>query len=428
MIPLRLTLVAPTFVALSFISGTACAQTREPFQAEPAGPLLRGDVAGSRQPVGLEANGIRVGAALVQPSVTTRIEGDSNVLNRAANKKGDVALVVAPSIKATAESGRASYVLKAQAAVARYASLSSQNSETFGVEANGRLALSNKAALFTRLAFDRKIEPRGQAGESNFEGSPAVYDQIEAQIAGRAESGALRLTASATASKRTYADIVKADRKIADQSFRETNVLAVALKAEYALPNGATLFATGTMDQADSPNAPACCDRSSEGGQFLAGVRADISPLITAEVSAGYALRDYSSPFFKDFDGLIWQAKVDWYPTPLMSLSVSSGRRIVNSGLPTVAGIVVDTISLQLFYEVRRNLDLIATLSRAKEDYSEINTEANATLIGLEGRYILSSRWAGGLYTRFRNRGSSNILLLTGGDSIEGGLWLRFTL
>jgi polysaccharide biosynthesis protein VpsM len=423
MAPLRLALLLT-----SFVSGSACAQTREPFQAEPSGPLLRNDVAGSRQPVGSQPTGVRIGGFVIQPSVAVRLEGDTNVLNRATRKKDDVAIVFAPSVKVVAESQRASYFLKIHADVARYASLSSQNSETFGIEANARLALSNKAALFTRLAFDRKIEPRGRAGETSSEGSPAEYDQIESQIAGRTETGALRLTASATASKRKYADIVLADGKAADQDFRETNTVALGLNAEYALPNGATLFATGVYDQADNSNAQTCCDRSSEGGQLTAGIRADLSPLIVAEVSAGYAVRDYVSPLFKDFDGLIWHAKVDWYPTPLLSLSVSSGRRIVNSGVRTVAGIVVTTTSLQLFYEVRRNLDMIVTLNRADENYREINTEASATLIGVEGRYILSSSLAGGLYTRFRDRSSSNKLLLAGGSGIEGGLWLRYSL
>lgn len=423
MIPFRLTTLAALLV-----SGTAFAQTREPFQAEPTGPLLRSDVAGSRQHAGLEPSGIRAGGLIVQPSVTARVEGDTNVLNRATNKRGDVFVILSPSIKATGGTEQASYVLKAQAAVARFASVTSQNSETFGIEANGRLALTNKASVFARVAFDRRNEPRGQAGETIAEGSPAEYDQIETQIAARAETGALRVTASATATKRDYADIVQANGQTIDQQFRATNAVALGLKAEYALPNGATLIGVGTYNRADSPNAPACCDQSSKGGQLAGGVRSELSNLISAEVIAGYVFRDYVSPVYRDFNGLTWQARVDWYPTELMSLSVASGRKIVNSGLPTVAGIVVDTTAFQLFYEVRRNLDLVFTLARSDENYREIDTTADATLIGLEARYILSSRLAGGLYSRFRDRNSSNQLQLQGGSGLEGGLWLRASM
>lgn len=423
MIPFRLTILAALLV-----SGKAFAQTREPFQAEPPGPLLRSDVAGSRQHVGLDPSGIRVGGLIVQPSVTARVEGDSNVLNRATNKRGDVFVVLTPSINAAGGTEEASYVVRAQAAVSRFASIASQNSETFGIEANGRLALTKKASLFARIAFERRNEPRGQAGETIVEGSPAEFDQIETQIAARAESGAVRLTASATATKRDYADITQADGKINDQAFRATNAVALGLKAEYALRNGATLIAAGTLNQSESPQAPTCCDQSSKGGQLTAGVRAEVSNLISAEVTSGYVFRDYSSPVYKDFNGLVWQAKLDWYPTQLMSFSLSGGRKIVSSGIPAVAGIVVDSALFQFFYEVRRNLDVIGTFARSHENYREIDTTANATVIGVEARYILSSRLAGGLYSRLRDRISSNPQQLQGGSGLEGGLWLRASM
>lgn len=423
MISLRL-----PFLAFIFFSGTAFAQTREPFQAEPSGPLLRSDVAGSRQHAGLEPNGFYVGAILVKPSVTTRIEGDTNVLNRTSDKRGDVFVVITPAISAVGGTERATYVVRAQAAVARFARLSSQNSETFGIEANGQLQLTRKTSLFARVAFDRRNEPRGQAGETAVEGSPAEYDQVETQLAARTETGALRLTASATATKRDYADIVRANGVSVDQQFRATNAISVGLKAEYAHPSGATLFVSGKYDRSDSPNARLCCDQSSKGGQWNAGIRAELTNLITSEITAGYVSREYKSPIYKDFNGLVWQSRIDWYPTELMSLSLSGGRKIVNSGIPSVAGIVVDSAVFQLFYEVRRNLDIVVTLARSFEDYREADTTASITAAGVEARYILGPRLAGGIYSRLRNRNSSDQQFLQGGSGIEGGLWLRASL
>ncbi len=417
-----------TFLATIFVSGTAFAQTREPFQSEPSGPLLRSNVAGSRQQAGLASEGISTGGIQIQPSLTVKVESDSNVLNRATQKRGAVFVVVTPTVNAAGGNEQASYVVRAQAAVARFASITNQNSETFGVEANGRLAVAKKASVFTRVAFDKKIEPRGQAGESITEGSPAEYNQFEAQIAARAETGAMRLTASVTATKRDYADIKLENGRTEDQQFRASNAVTFALKSEYALPNGGILFATGTYSKADSPNAPSCCDQSSKGGQAIAGIRTELTKLISAEISAGYVTRDYISNIYRDFNGPVWQAKVDWYPTPLMSLSIASGRKIVNSGIPTVAGIVVDATSLQLFYEVRRNFDVVLTLARSDENYREIDTKAVATLAGLEGRYIFNNRFTGGVFSRFRDRYSNNRLQLSGGSGFEAGLWLRASL
>lgn len=415
-------------LATIFVSGNAFAQTREPFQSEPSGPLLRSNVAGSRQQAGLEPVGIDLGGLQVQSSLSVRVEGDSNVLNRATKKRSDVFVVLTPTVSASGGTEQTNFVLRAQAAVARFGAITSQNSETFGIEANGRVSVAKKASIFARVSVDRRIEPRGQAGETPIEGSPAKYDQFETQIAARAESGAVRLTASATASKRSYANIVRENGQTDSQKFRTSNNVTIAMKVEYALPNGGEVFATGNITKATSPDAPACCDQSSVGKQISAGIRTELSNLTTAELSAGYVSRDYQSPVYKDFDGLTWQAKLDWYPTPLMSLSVTSGRRIVNSGIPTVAGVIVDTAALQLFYEVKRNFDVALTLARSKENYREIDTKASLTSVGLEGRYIFSHRFAGGFFSRLRNRSSSNQQQLVGGDGIEAGLWLRTSL
>jgi hypothetical protein len=100
----------------------------------------------------------------------------------------------------------------------------------------------------------------------------------------------------------------------------------------------------------------------------------------------------------------------------------------VNSGLPTVAGIVVDSAAFQLFYEVRRNLNLVFTLARYDENYREINTKSRAALTGIEGRYILGPRLVAGIYSRLRDRRSTNPLQLRGNSGLEGGLWLRASL
>ncbi len=415
-------------LAALLVPNAGFAQSREPFEAEPAGPLLRGDVAGSRQPVGTDAIGVHVGSALVQPTATMRTEADSNVLNRSSTKRGDVFVVFAPTVKATVESGRSSVVLRAEAAVARFASLSSQNSETFTLEANGSLKLSDNTALFARIAYDRKIEPRASAGEAQVEGSPAEYSQLEAQLAARTELNDLRLTLAATANRRSYADIETESGLATDQSFRDAKTLAVALKAEYAIPAGAVLFAQGSYGWTDSITPDPCCDRTANGGQLLAGIRTDLTSLISAEAALGYMVRSYTSPVYQDYEGLIWRGRLQWYPTPLLSLSLASDRTIANSSLPSVAGVVVDTVTFQSFYEMRRNLNLIATLSRSYETYREADTTARGTLVGIEGNYISSSLLQTGIYARYRTRRSSGVLPLRGGSGVEGGMWLRFSI
>ena len=423
MTPLRL-----IGLAALLAPNSSFAQSREPFEVEPSGPLLRADVAGSRQPSGTEAIGVQVGSALVRPTATVRAEADSNVLNRSSDERGDVFVVLAPAVTATLDSGRSTVVLRAEAAVARFASLNSQNSETFALEANGSLKISRNTALFARLSYDHKVEPRASAGGAQIEGSPAEYTQLEAQLAARTEIDDLRLTLSVSGNRRSYEDIHTSAGIIADQSFRDAETLAVAMKAEYAIPAGAVLFAQGFYSWTDSINPNPCCDRSASGGHLLGGFRADLTNLISAEAAVGYMVRTYDSAIYKDYKGLIWRGRLQWYPTPLVSLSLASDRQIANSSLPSVSGVVVDTITFQTFYEMRRNLNLIATLSRTSENYREAQTTTRGTVVGIEARYVSSPLLTTGIFARYRTRESSGTLPLRGGDGVEGGMWIRVSI
>ncbi len=418
-----------TFFAAALVSpAESFAQSREPFQSDTPGALLRTDVAGSRQPEGLEPLGIRAGSFLVQPSATARVNVDSNVFNQSTNKQGDVFVVFEPAVRVSGTDGQASYVLKAEAALARFATLAGQDRATFGVDAHGQLAIAPKAALFARVAYDRKIEPRGSAGESLRVGSPATYNAFETQIGVRAEFGPVRTTTSASVAKRSYDTVVVGLGRRIDQSFRDQTSVAIATKAEFAINDSARLFAQGTYNWIDSINPADCCDRSSTGGLGLVGLRADVSNLVTAEVALGYQVRNYESRKFKDFKALAYKAKVDWYPTPLMSLSLATDRSIVGSGIVDVAGVIVHNTQFQLHYEVRRNLNLVMTLARNDEDYREIGVSARSNLFGLEARYVFNANILGGAFGRMRGRDSSDLLIVDGGSSVEGGLWLRYTM
>lgn len=414
--------------ALAFVPCAAHGQSREAFEATPTGPLLRPDVAGSRQLEGMAAPGVRFGPALVQPSLTVRAEADSNVFNRTEDKKGDAFVVFAPTVQATAESGRASYVLRAEAALARYASVSSQDYETFGVDANGSIQVSRGASLFTRLSFDRKVESSYSSGASDVEGSPAEYAQVEAQVAARADLGDTRITASVTVSRLDYADIEAGDGARVDQAFRDSRTANLGLRAEHALAAGPVLLFQGNYLRIDSMHPATDSDRSAEGGRVMVGTRGDLGSTATIEALAGYVYRHYDSPAFKDYDGAMWRARLEWYATPLLTLAIGSDRAIVNSGLREASGAVVDTTTFQMFYEMRRRLNWVLTLAAFTEDQRDAGIESEGRLFGVEGRYLFNSQVTLGTYARYRERSSRGPRSFREGEGFEGGLWLRGSL
>lgn len=150
-----------TVLAIALCPAAANAQDGGGSILEPGGPLLRSDVSGSRHADDDPAAGIRLGALLLKPALTLRSEADSNVLNRTNNKRGDIFVVFAPQLRATGSSGRVDYALQSRAALVRYATLTSQNRETFAADGEVAAALTASTNAQAKAGFVRGFELNG---------------------------------------------------------------------------------------------------------------------------------------------------------------------------------------------------------------------------------------------------------------------------
>jgi hypothetical protein len=415
-------------LALVLAPVSAYGQTRNPFEGQPAGPLLRNDVAGSRQIPGFEPEGVQAGPLTVLPRVTGSVEGDTNVLNSAINKRRDVFFTLAPAVTATGTTGKSQYVLQAEAAVSRYATLARQNRETWGLDAQVSTPIASGLTVAASGTYARKFEPYYAAGASTVIGGPTLYDKLEADLGLSADLGTMRLTGTASILRLDYRALEQGNGTLVDQAFRDSRNIALGLKAERTLAAGREIFAEGEYHWIDSLQPLLCCDRTSTGGRALGGVRSEIGHLVNVELAAGYQWRKYRSAVFRDYGGLAWRARIEWYATPLVSVALTGRRDIVNSGLQTASGVVLDTAMLRVFYELRRNFNLILTGAHSHEDYRDTGVTARGDSATLEGSYNISRHYAVAAYGRYRNRTSNSSLLPAQGDALEGGLSLRFSM
>ncbi|MBU3993295.1 MAG: outer membrane beta-barrel protein [Alphaproteobacteria bacterium] len=442
--PLRYALLlAPVATAGA---GAVQAQEADPFALRPPSPLLRDDVAGTRTFPGMAPAGRRAGPLRVFPAVSLRAGADSNVLGRTADRRGDAAITLAPALAATGTSGKAEYGLTAAAALTRYASLTDQNSETWDLGARITTPLAGRLTLAAGGGWSRRLEPNDTAAAAAVDGSATLYRQLGGDLALRAALGPLRITGSLALARSTYLPVTRADGTAIDQSFRDQRTVTAGFRLEHALPGGRVIFAQANLRRADSLDPLACCDRSSNGGEALGGITTSLGSLFNAEVAVGIRWRTYDAPAFRSYSGLAWRARLEWYPTPLVSVALTGQRDIVDSGIPTAAGTVVDRAEVKMFYEFRRNLDFVLTASATREkvrDRAPVsppapigppapgfapNPGAHSESVGAEARYALSNRYLVGAFTRFRNRSADNALLPRQGRAVEAGLSLRLSL
>lgn len=415
-------------LAMISIPATARGQEREPFGSGPAGPLLREDVAGSRQRQGAAPIGIDAGPLNLFPALRLRAASDSNVLGTPSRKRGDVFIGFEPEVAAAYAGPNLSVVTRANAAIARYAKLTSQNRNAFGAKTDLRLDTGARTTASAGVSFARAYEPNLSVDAAEGGISPARYDEIKGLAVLSTEFGPARATVTASLSRRDYAPIEAANGKQMDQSFRDAETTSLGGRVEVATHAGPTLLAEAGVAWLDAIHPQSCCDRTSTTARFLAGLRSDLTPLIRVEALGGYLRRDYDAAGFSDYSGAIWRARAEWYATPLITVALTSSRDLVSSGLSDVAGVRLDTTQLKIYYEIRRDFDLTLSLTHANEDYRDAGIAVRDNAIDLEWNYLFKPRRTGGGYLRWHDRKSNSTRLNTAGSAFESGVWFRLAL
>lgn len=384
------------------------AQTAQPLFPSETAPLFRPDAAGTRAEPAYDPIGIASGSFRILPKVELGAVTNSNIFSQDGGADGEAYFVAQPALRIVSDWGRHGFELDADARIRRFASLESENSEEFAVGANGRYDLDYASAIFTRIGYSRRIEPRGAGGPANANAEPSAYSELGSSLGASKEFGPLRLRASISATRRRYDDIRLVAGGEQDQSFRNSRAITVTPRIDYAVSPAAGLFVTGSYSAVKSLDAPSCCVRDATGGTILAGVRAELGRLVIGEVAAGWRTRSFERPQYRDFDGLTFDARIDWYPTELVSFRLSAGQDIENSGIASVAGIVTRNATLSAYYEPLRNLRVIGSLRYFNEKYRELHVETDSVGASLRADYSFNRNLTLGLRASVRDRGSSD--------------------
>jgi hypothetical protein len=144
------------------------------------------------------------------------------------------------------------------------------------------------------------------------------------------------------------------------------------------------------------PNIPAL---NSNGGSVLAGLDYSATGVFRYRALVGYEVRNYQAGVYGQISSPIIEASVTWQPTLLTTVVLSARRDIEDSLSEAVSEFTYTTGSLSISHELRRNVELSASLqvqtadSRASSVVTEgsiFNTEAGHQTIYSAG---LSANW-----------------------------------
>ena len=388
--------------------------------------LDRPGVAGNRIEPGFEATPLHVGSFQLEPRISAIGGYDGNVFNE-PDARGDAALVVAPRLDVALDDPRHRVNVVLSGRLRRFARTGTENSDAYGARGNAQFALGPDMQFAVTLEAARQIEPRSSSGAAINAREPVSYQRLGGEAALQFDLGRLRVSGGAGVRRVSYNDLDLRDGNTRDQSFRDTRALSADLRIAYDLSGFLSAFVVARGDTRHSFRAAPDQARDSRGGAITAGIKGEIAPLVSVEASAGYQVRDYENPDFRDFQGVGFALEGEWYATPLLTFQVRGERRFRNSGNRDVAGILADTFTATVFYDPTRRLRLSLAGEVARDNYRDVTTRAWRLRTDVEIQYRLNRHIALAGQVYWRDQHVSGAPLVNAFTAFGAGLGLTIT-
>lgn len=337
---------------------------------------------------GYEALGVRAGGFIVYPSLTLRAEYDDNLFAR-PDAESDTILTTTPSLDVRSNWPRHSLTVAADANLRRHDRFKSEDTDTWSLVGQGRVDVSRDTTLTGRASFADRVEPRTSATSAVESVEPIQYREDMASVVATHQLSRVKLVGRAELARYDYSDGEDAAGGVIDEDYRDRSEIDVRAKVAYAHSPSTAFFVEAGAQQMryEGSDGP---DRDSEGFTALAGVDLELTRLITGELSVGYIHQTFNDPAYGDISNPHYRVRVDWYPTPLITVGLTATQRVNDSPLAEAPAFLARTVEVKADYELLRNLIISGQIHGADGDYRGIDRRDRRYGGSLSANYLMN--------------------------------------
>lgn len=359
-----------------------------------------------------DPKGIRFGSLMVRPSLTAEAATDSNIFYQGVNEQDDVILALRPRLVAETDWSRHRLYAEIGADDLKYQDNDSEDRTDVYARGEGKLTVWRESFLVLGGRQERLTERRGAPDAPDAAAKPGRFEVRSAYLGGVHEFNRARVSLRVDRENLNYKDVPLLLGGVADQDQRDHTTTTLTGRLEYAIsPDTAVVFqASGNERKYDLKPPRADFDRDSEGVSYLIGFNTDLSNLIRGELIAGYLMQNYADPALKTAEGLALEANIEYFATPITTLSLR-GRRRVEETLTWLASSYVGTeAEFRIDHELRRNIVLGAGVGMVNRDFQGMTRDDDVMTADLGARILLNRRLELGARWRYERQDSSGPL------------------
>ena len=229
---------------------------------------------------------------------------DDNIYATDQDKVHDYVTLLTPSISANSKWGRHALNFDAGAEIARYGKNSTENTQDYWFNGDGRYAISARSNLFAGAGISRSHEDR-VTPVGYFGTEPTRYLETNAHVGGFHRFDKLSVRIAATLKRLNYRDVPSLTGEINNDD-RDRKDRGVGVRAGYRVSRDFELYAQATSESRDYQSAVDNFgfDRTSKGYAADAGLVWTRPGKLRADVYAGRRFQAGLRPALRMAGGL----------------------------------------------------------------------------------------------------------------------------
>ncbi len=361
-----------------------------------------------------QAIGVHNGGFTLYPRLVVAVESNDNVY-ASPTKKADTSVVISPSVYAQSNWGRHSLTLSARLDQALFNHYKTEDTTAWVLQANGRIDVHGESYINIGADLQHQFEARGSEVSVINTVHPVSYNTQGLYVRGLYGQDRFRGSVDATYRAYEYQNQDDTSGILVQEDQRDFHDFSIGGRLDYALtPDEAvfgkvtytdTRYVHGTMDAA-LPAGAFTDKRNSTDVNGLVGGNFDITGVARGEIGIGYVDRKYESVNFKEVSGLSVAAKVEYFPTQLLTLTLVGQRQVNDSSFSTTGGYFQNTVTGEADYELRRNIIISGAGGYELDQFPGLNRNDTVWNGQLQGRYFVSRDVGLGAKLSYVKRGS----------------------
>ncbi len=373
--------------------------------------------------------GIHLGAFLLHPIMTFANEYDSNIFQR-DRRIGETASYIAhfmPGFTIDSEWNQHALYFSLNTDLAIYSTQPEFNdyNDVF-ISLGGYFDILKNSVFDARFGYDKLHQQRGSPDQS-LSNEQVFFDIKSLNLLYNHKFNRLALEPSFDFVRYDYQDTPTVLGTGLQQSTRDRWEFTTSIQMGYEIQPGYQAFSRFIWKEIDYDTAVSSSFsttrilRDSTGFNFLVGMDFNLTHLLIGDISVGYLYRKYENINFATISGPNGFINLIWNPTPLAEIVFNYSHDIGETTQRGVAGILIDSASINITHELLRNVILILGGEYTHNEYIGFNANtpiaANRTnridnIFGVNTgvRYLLNRNFSMELSYEYESRDVNYIL------------------